>query len=244
MAEALQGISASESEQRLEIELKFRLDAAGPLISQLRSLGARPLGVCRQRDQYFNHPSRDFAVTDEAVRLRCTDDETCLTYKGPLLDKQTKTREEIELRLQGSDVSPAESSSPSKADDHQTHSGGSTDRAHHPGNLTAGGGAISVTETEATRLLVRLGFRPVREVVKTRELFACPFEGREFELAIDEVQGLGLFCEIELMADRREAAAAQSAVKAFASRLNLHNSERRGYLSLLIEMDEKARASS
>ena len=53
---------------------------------------------CDQVDEYFNHPCRDFAVTDEALRLR-KDPDGKMTYKGPKLDRTTKTREEIEMDI-------------------------------------------------------------------------------------------------------------------------------------------------
>lgn len=80
-----------------EVELKFPLPNPGPVITRLLLLGARKQPVIAQRDLYFNHPSRDFAVTNEAFRIRTSGDDTAITYKGPLLDSQTKTRREIEL---------------------------------------------------------------------------------------------------------------------------------------------------
>ena len=50
-------------------------------------------------DVYFAHPARDFAQTDEALRLRRKGDANCITYKGPKIDATTKTRREIELPL-------------------------------------------------------------------------------------------------------------------------------------------------
>ena len=50
-------------------------------------------------DLYFAHPSRDFAKTDEGLRLRRKGDVNCITYKGPKIDATTKTRREIELPL-------------------------------------------------------------------------------------------------------------------------------------------------
>ncbi|OUJ18953.1 Adenylate cyclase CyaB, class 2 (thermophilic) [Methanonatronarchaeum thermophilum] len=52
-----------------------------------------------QKDIYFNHPSRDFAQTDEALRIRKTNNKTYLTYKGTKLDKVSKSREEIETPI-------------------------------------------------------------------------------------------------------------------------------------------------
>lgn len=91
----------------LEVELKYRVAGGLALRTKLRSLG----GVCRgdeqQRDQYFNHPQRDFAQTDEAVRVRSVGAAAAVTYKGPLVDKITKTREEIEVELAGPAGGPA-----------------------------------------------------------------------------------------------------------------------------------------
>ena len=85
----------------LEVELKFRCEDTGRLEADLSRLGARRADQVRQVDQYFNHPQRDFAQTDEAVRIRDTNGQTSLTYKGPLVDRESKTRREIELDLAG-----------------------------------------------------------------------------------------------------------------------------------------------
>lgn len=50
-------------------------------------------------DRYFAHPARDFAVTDEALRLRSVGDDVAITWKGPRLAGVMKTRREIELPL-------------------------------------------------------------------------------------------------------------------------------------------------
>src|SRR3712207_4870783 len=50
-------------------------------------------------DRYFNAPDRDFARTDEAVRVRSIGARNFATYKGPKRDRQTKTRTEIEVPL-------------------------------------------------------------------------------------------------------------------------------------------------
>jgi adenylate cyclase class 2 len=48
---------------------------------------------------YFAHPARDFARTDEALRIRRAGSSAFVTYKGPKIDATTKTRREIDLRL-------------------------------------------------------------------------------------------------------------------------------------------------
>ena len=61
------------------------------------------LGVVEETDVYYNHPSRDFVQTDEALRIRYRvvegESQLRITYKGPKLDSLTKTRKELELPL-------------------------------------------------------------------------------------------------------------------------------------------------
>ena len=51
-------------------------------------------------DTYYQHPCRDFAQTDEGLRVRSCSSASFLTYKGPKIDPVTKTRREIELPLE------------------------------------------------------------------------------------------------------------------------------------------------
>jgi adenylate cyclase, class 2 len=80
-----------------EVEQKFRVRDHDALAKRLIELGARDAGTIEQLDNYLNHPSRDFAQTDEALRLRQIGQSNFITYKGPKLDATTKTRREIEL---------------------------------------------------------------------------------------------------------------------------------------------------
>jgi adenylate cyclase, class 2 len=85
----------------IEVELKYWLDNPESLLSALVARGAEPGAATLERDVYFNHPSRDFAETDEALRLRWDGSAAVLTYKGQLLDQVSKSREELELDLAG-----------------------------------------------------------------------------------------------------------------------------------------------
>ena len=140
----------------LEAEVKLELDArsAEALERRLAELGAKPRPAIRQVDLYLGHPARDFAASDEALRLREDPEGLKITYKGPKLDPPRKTREEIEFAL--------------------------------------------LTDREmAARLLARLGFRPVASVEKERREFVLE-DPRPAIVSIDDVRGLGRFCEVEV----------------------------------------------
>ena len=80
-----------------EVELKFRVADVAALEGRLADLGAVPGTPVDQVDRYFGHPARDFAATDEALRLRRVGEHVAITWKGPRIDAATKTRREIEL---------------------------------------------------------------------------------------------------------------------------------------------------
>ena len=82
-----------------EVENKFPVARLSDVVAHLEKLGAQFGDVIEQVDVYFAHPARDFAVTDEALRIRRIGDTNLITYKGPKIDKATKTRREIELPL-------------------------------------------------------------------------------------------------------------------------------------------------
>jgi adenylate cyclase, class 2 len=83
----------------IEVEQKFPIDDRAALERRLSALGAERGEAAVQVDCYFAHPGRDFAQTDEALRLRRVGELNYITYKGPKLDAVTKTRREIEISL-------------------------------------------------------------------------------------------------------------------------------------------------
>src|SRR5208337_1892727 len=87
----------------LEIEMKFPAGDAGALERKVRDLGAQYRETLQEADQYVNAPDRDFAQTDEALRLRRVGAANFVTYKGPKTDLLTKTRTEIEVALADGD---------------------------------------------------------------------------------------------------------------------------------------------
>jgi len=99
--------------------VKVRADHAA-VEAALTAAGATPESVVAQVDTYYDPPHRDFGATDEALRIRRVapveapgDDpgETVaaamdaagsgrVTYKGPLVEAASKTREEIETGVE------------------------------------------------------------------------------------------------------------------------------------------------
>ncbi len=77
----------------MEVEAKFRLKEG--VIEKLEKL-AKFVEEKEEHDLYFSHPCRDFAKTDEALRLRI-EKRVKMTYKGPKVDCETKTREEVNV---------------------------------------------------------------------------------------------------------------------------------------------------
>ena len=182
-----------------EVELKFPLDDFERIVSQIERLHAERGEPVEQRDLYFAHPQRDFAKTDEALRLRSVGRRNCTTYKGPIVDSQTKTRREIEILLAEGETAAA----------------------------------------EFRELMLLLGFREVRTVVKTRVPFHLEWEGRRVELALDDVVGLGTFLEMEIITDEAGRDAARDSILRLADRLGLDNAQRKSYLCLLLERDRQ-----
>ncbi len=83
----------------IEVEVKLKVAEPKKIEAKLKKLGGRFAEQKRQSDVYFNAPDRDFAKTDEALRIRTEKGNNFLTYKGPKIDTQTKSRREIEILL-------------------------------------------------------------------------------------------------------------------------------------------------
>jgi adenylate cyclase, class 2 len=177
----------------LEVEQKFPVDGFRAIEDALAELGSAIGELRHEADVYYAHPARDFARTDEALRIRRRGEAAYITYKGPKLDAATKTRREIELPLEGDP-------------------GG---KAWH-------------------ELLEALGFRPVAEVRKQRRKAYVDWADRRIEVSLDDVQEVGTFVELELMAEPDQVEPAKAAIAALAARLGLAASERRSYLELLL----------
>jgi len=180
--------------REFEVEQKFRVADLAAVRRRLVALGAEFAEPVDQADTYFSHPVRNFAQTDEALRLRRVGEVNRITYKGPKIDRETKTRRELELPL------------------------------------VAGAAAFE----QYVELLLTLGFGQVATVRKRREAARLTWQGHAVEAALDTVEGVGQFAELEIAADESGLPAAKGAIAALAEKLGLAQNERQSYLELLL----------
>ena len=209
-----------------EVEQKYPLADVAAVEAALARLGATWHATVEQVDRYFNHPCRDFAATDEALRLRRTGEALAITWKGPRLDATAKTRRELELPL-------AEAAVPAAALAEAAVPAAAVAEAAVPAAAPVQA-AVPATLDSWTELLEALGFRPVREVAKQRQLATVAWQGAAIEVALDHVAGLGNFLELELQADAAGIAVAAARIESLARELGCTAAERRSYLEMLI----------
>ena len=89
----------------MEVEIKIPLsDSEVKRVKEILDSIGQFIEKKVEKDTYFNHPCRDFMKTDEALRVRKARDSIRLTYKGPKIDQETKTREEIDLEVSHEDI--------------------------------------------------------------------------------------------------------------------------------------------
>ena len=193
-----------------EVEIKVPADVDA-VRDRLRAAGGERVDARRQCDDYYDAPHRDFAETDEALRVRRetplpdgigsgdgtiesgdspeSAETTKITYKGPLLDEGSKTRAEHETEVVDSEA--------------------------------------------AAGILSGLGFEPAATVVKRREFWT--YDG--FTVTLDVVDGLGEFVEIErAVADESAIESVRNDSLDALGRLGLDGDEqvRTSYLGLLL----------
>ncbi|MFC5973139.1 class IV adenylate cyclase [Halomarina salina] len=193
-----------------EVEVKLRADHA-PLRERLDSLDADHERTVEQVDSYYDAPHREFATTDEALRIRRVtqvdggngpDDATSsrgesendatearVTYKGPLVDDASKTRVEHETGV----------------DDGET----------------------------LADVLDALGFEPAATVEKRREEYTVG----EVTVVLDDVTGLGEFVEVELESEAIDAARDRCFEVVRRLGLDPDDGIRTSYLELLLDGD-------
>jgi adenylate cyclase class 2 len=168
----------------MEVEVKFKAENLDEI--EIKVAGIAEFVIEKvERDIYFNSPWRDFRKSDEALRIRSDVEGVTLTYKGRKVDSETKSREEIKV----------------KVDSYEN----------------------------AFLLLERLGFVPVREVVKRRKIY----RRGDILICLDSVEGLGDFVEIEVESDDLDAAKRKVFEMAEMLGFDVSKSVRTSYLEML-----------
>jgi adenylate cyclase class 2 len=84
------------------------------------------------------------------------------------------------------------------------------------------------------QLLVHLGYRPVAVVRKHRRTFHLERGGFALLVCLDEVEHLGRFAEVEIVAPEEQVDAARTVLAETATELGLSELEPRSYLHLLL----------
>ena len=171
----------------IEVEVKARIDSFEEMEKRLKDLGAVKTKDEFQEDIYFASPIVDFAETDEALRIRTTNNDTFITYKGPKLNEKAKTRKEVEMTIESA--------------------------------------------AKASDIFTEIGFTPARTVRKSRQYYRY----ENFEISLDDVEGLPPYMEIEIaLSDNEDYTEAQSKIFQLFEKLKITDGfERTSYMELL-----------
>jgi len=171
----------------IEVEVKARIDSFEEMEKRLKDLGAVKTKDEFQEDIYFASPIVDFAETDEALRIRTTNNDTFITYKGPKLNEKAKTRKEVEMTIESA--------------------------------------------AKASDIFTEIGFTPARTVRKSRQYYRY----ENFEISLDDVEGLPPYMEIEIaLSDSEDYTEAQSKIFQLFEKLKITDGfERTSYMELL-----------
>lgn len=84
------------------------------------------------------------------------------------------------------------------------------------------------------QLLAHLGYRAVAIVRKQRRMYHLERGGFALVVCLDEVEKIGRFAEVEIVAPEDQVESARSVLADTAAALGLTNLERRSYLNLLL----------
>ncbi len=87
----------------------------------------------------------------------------------------------------------------------------------------------------AERLLVSLGYRPLATVCKRREVYRLVRDGFRLEVCFDDVEQVGSFVELEVVAAEEQCGPAQAVLLRTAAELGLTDAETRSYLALVLQ---------
>ena len=191
-----------------EVELKYPVPGHAAIREQLQQLGAQFHTPRIEIDRYFTHPCRCFGETDEALRIRRIGDDCFITYKGPRLDKKTKTRVELEYPLDAPD---------------------------YIAGVVEDGAPVEKKLACWTLLLEKLGFGQLSEVRKERHAAELVWHDEPVEITLDDVDRVGTYVELEWVTEEHALLdEGRERVLSLAEQLGLADMERRSYLELLL----------
>lgn len=206
-----------------EVEVKVRADHER-LREALADRDAEPLGEVVQTDTYYDAPDRDFAETDEALRIRRETDTGGDEIGG---DSERGVPERV--------GAPGAEPPPVGADTDLdrtklTYKGplvdaGSKTRAEHETTVDDG--------AELAGVLGGLGYEPAATVEKHRERYAL--DG--YTVTLDAVTGLGEFVEVEAETDEAGIERVRDGARELLAELGSDPTDqiRTSYLGLLLD---------
>ena len=171
----------------IEVEVKAKIDSFEEMEKRLENLGAVKSKKEFQEDIYFASPIVDFGQTDEALRIRTTNNNIFITYKGPKLNKDAKTRKEVEMTIESA--------------------------------------------VKANDIFEEIGCKEVRTVRKNRKYYNY----ENFEISLDDVEGLNPYMEIEIsLEDGNDYDDAQKSIFELFEKLGVTEGfERTSYMELV-----------
>jgi adenylate cyclase class 2 len=175
----------------IEVEVKAKINSFEEMEEKLENIGAEKTKTEFQEDIYFASPIVDFGQTDEALRIRTTNNNTFITYKGPKLNDKAKTRKEVEMTIESAE--------------------------------------------KARDIFEEVGFKAARIVRKNRQYYT--FEN--FEISLDDVEGLPPYMEIEIaLDDGEDYSIAQDKIFELFAKLGITDGfERTSYMELLEKLN-------
>ena len=204
-------MNPSAKQASYEVELKFAVENLDRLRQTLHQLGAVEGPSEVHADTYYRHPCRDFVQTREALRIR----RVTVTRTDSSGGQETATESRVTYkapRLPGAIKARQElewALNPSDPEGEQLH-----------------------------ELLHCLGFQPVATVRKSRCTSVVTREHREVSVTLDEVDHVGSYVEVEILArGQGDVEAARGIVGRLSTELGLADPEPRSYLSLLLGSD-------
>lgn len=231
-----------------EVEMKFRVQSVKDFMKILeQKYFARFDPEVIETDHFFQHPVRDFAKTDECLRLRRRQNELMITYKGAKIDTLTKMREEIELPLYSERDSENDSEIDSEGNsENADRIYSSISSQNHEESEIGGQSGFPISKDaeiekrtgEWTKLLNRLGFYEKAVVSKHRRYGTLVYESRPITVTLDYLDKVGDFTEFELSAEtEEEIESVRSVLLRLAASLGLGQSIRISYLELCLAAD-------